>query len=70
VYGKGIGRNTGSTVGLLAGGCLIYGIGRNTGSTVGLLADGCLMYRDTVNSEDVGKLQIDWGSGRWKMGWK
>jgi len=31
------------------------------GSTIRLLADGCLIYRDTVNSDDGRKLQIDMG---------
>jgi len=37
----------------------VKGICENSGSTVRLFAGGCLIYRDTVSSDDVGKLQID-----------
>jgi hypothetical protein len=39
----------------------VKGIWKNIGSTVSLCANGCLIYRDTVNSDHVGKLQIDVG---------
>jgi len=49
----------------------VKGIWKNTGPTFRVFADGCLIYRDTVNSHDIGRLQIDLdrlgevGVGKW-----
>ena len=50
----------------------VKGIWKNIGPTSRQFADCCLVYRDTVNSHDVGKMQIDLdrqtggvGGGKW-----
>jgi hypothetical protein len=51
----------GSILGPLLFLAYINDIWRNTGPAIRLFADGCVIYRETMNNNDVERLQIDLG---------